>query len=303
MSSFFHNCTLRIGKAKKLMASSTKPRGVSGRLRGRPRNVAPTGSPQKIKSLDRAMQVFEHLSTVSHGLTLSELAHDTKQSPATVYRILITLEMRGFVEFDAVEQMWNVGARAFTVGVRFLRRSGLVERARPILRQLMEETGETANIGIEKNGMILYLSQVESEQKIRAHFPQGTLSPMHVSGIGKILLSHMDSERLQRWQVRQEFQTLTENSIDQMDDLLAELTITQERGYAIDDEENSLGMRCFAAPVFDINGEAIAGISVSGPTSRVTPDRDAALGRSVSLAAAALTEAIGGTLCIKQGAG
>lgn len=240
------------------------------------------------------MQVIEYLSAIPHGVTLSTLAADTGHSQATVYRILFTLEARGFVEFDSQEQVWNIGARAFTVGVRYLRRTGLVERARPVLRQLMEETGETANIGIEKGGMILYLSQVESEHKIRAHFPQGTFADMHISGIGKVLLANMDSERFARWSKHHELRTLTANSISRLDDLMVELAEIQARGYAIDDEENSLGMRCFAAPIFDINGDAVAGISVSGPTNRITKDRESILVESVLEAAKTLTKAIGG---------
>lgn len=245
------------------------------------------------------MEVFEFLSE-AQGKTLSTLASEMGQSPATVYRILVTLEGRGLVEFDADEQVWHIGAQAFVIGARFLRRSSLVDRARPILRKLMEQTGETANLGAERNGLVLFLGQVETHESIRAFFPPGTLSPMHASGIGKALLAHMDDERLQRVFAAHSPETFTKHTITDLGDLRADLAETRQRGFAIDGEEKNLGMRCIAAPVFDMSQEAVAGISVSGPTSRVGLDQIAFLSTAVIEAASALSQSIGGEPRSKQ---
>ncbi|WP_415919302.1 HTH-type transcriptional regulator BhcR [Tateyamaria sp. SN6-1] len=263
------------------------------RARGRPRDWHDKTAQNTIKSLDRAMEVFEHLSE-AQGKPLTTLAAETGQSPATVYRILVTLEGRGLVEFDAEEQVWNVGPRAFVIGARFLRRTSLVERARPILRKLMEATGETANLGVEKGGMVLFLSQVETHESIRAFFPPGTLSQMHASGIGKALLAQMDADRFDRWYKDHPPVRFTKHTLLERDALAAALADVRARGFAIDGEEKNIGMRCIAAPVFDVNREPVAGISVSGPTSRVQPDAIDRLSRAVIDAAHALTEAIGG---------
>ena len=114
-----------------------------------------------------------------------------------MYRILITLQGQGLVEFDPEDQVWHIGPQAFVIGSRFLRRTSLVERATHHAK-LMETTGETANLGIEKEGKVLFLNQVETHESIRAFFPPGTLSDMHSSGIGKALLAHMDLDRRQR---------------------------------------------------------------------------------------------------------
>lgn len=100
------------------------------RMRGRPRHWDDKTEQNTIKSLDRAMEVFEYLSD-QQGKALSAIAGETAQSPATVYRILVTLEGRGLVEFDPEDQLWHIGPRAFVIGARFLRRTSLVERARP----------------------------------------------------------------------------------------------------------------------------------------------------------------------------
>lgn len=263
------------------------------RARGRPRHWNDKTEQNTIKSLDRAMEVFEYLSE-AQSKTLSALAADMGQSPATVYRILITLEGRGLVEFDAEDQVWNVGAQAFVIGARFLRRTSLLDRARPLLRKLMHETGETANLGREQNGRVLFLSQVETHETIRAFFPPGTLSPMHSSGIGKALLAQMYEDQLDRTLGGQKLEAFTNNTITDIAALKADLNLARAQGYALDNEEKNIGMRCIAAPVFDLNSEAIAGLSVSGPTSRVGPDQISAFSQPVIKAAAQLTRAIGG---------
>jgi len=261
--------------------------------RGRPRDWNDKTAQNTIKSLDRAMEVFEFLSD-TQGKSLSTLASDLSQSPATVYRILVTLEGRGLVEFDQIDQVWNIGARAFVIGSRFLRRTSLVERARPFLRALMEETGETANIGIEQNGHVLFVSQVETHASIRAFFPPGTLSRLHASGIGKALLAEMDKPRIEKFLAKAPLESFTEHTLTDREALIEDLQTIRQRGYAHDGEERNLGMRCIAAPVFDIHGEAVAGISVSGPTSRVGLDQIPVLSQAVLASAAKLSAAIGG---------
>lgn len=263
------------------------------RARGRPRGWDDKTAQNTIKSLDRAMEVFEFLSE-AQGKALSTIAAEMKQSPATVYRILVTLEGRGLVEFDPVEQIWHIGPQAFVIGARFLRRTSLVDRARPVMRKLMEQTGETANLGVEKEGSILFLSQVETHATIRAFFPPGTLSPMHASGIGKALLAEMDEPRLRRAVEGRVMEAFTDHTITDFETLRDDLAAVRARGFSIDGEEKNLGMRCIAAPVFDVSGEAVAGISVSGPVSRVSAEDTDRLSRYVVAAAEALSLAIGG---------
>lgn len=262
------------------------------RNRGRPKAWDDKTAQNTIKSLDRAMGVFDHLSTLP-GATLSELADDLDQSAATVYRILVTLEGRGLVEFDAGQQLWHIGPRAFVIGARYLRRTSVVERARPILRRLMEATGETANLGIAREAHVLFISQVETHASIRAFFPPGTLSPMHASGIGKALLAQMSDDRLSRLIATAPLDRFTDRTLTEPGDLRADLQQTRARGYAIDDEEKNTGMRCIAAPVFDLSGEAVAGISVSGPVDRVSASQTPRLAEAVIQAAADLSRALG----------
>lgn len=261
------------------------------RTRGRPKGFHDTSQTTRIQSLDRALDVLDHIAAQG-GLTLSEIATALDQSPATIYRILTTLALRGMAETDPVSQTWHVGPGAFRVGSAFLRRSSLVERARPVMRILMEQTGETANLGVEKGDEVLFLSQVETHETIRAFFPPGTLSPLHSSGIGKALLSAATPDRVTRL-MAQTPTAFTPNTITDADAMLDNLADARACGFAHDDEERTIGMRCLAAPILDVHGEAVAGISVSGPTHRLTQDRITDTGARVAEAATALSRALG----------
>lgn len=261
------------------------------RGRGRPRAFHDKTEQNTIQSLDRAMMILETLGETG-GMTLSELAAQLDQSPATAYRVLTTLETRGIVEIDQQRQTWHVGAGAFRIGSAFLRRTNLVERARPVMQRLMEVTGETANLGIENTRHVLFVSQVETHASIRAFFPPGTQSPMHASGIGKALLAQFDEPRLNAI-VSEGLERFTPRTLTNASALLSDLAATRRRGYSIDDEERNEGMRCVAAPVFDATGVAVAGISISGPTARISEDRIAPFGENVRAAALELSRLLG----------
>jgi IclR family acetate operon transcriptional repressor len=265
------------------------------RNRGRPKAWDDKTEQNTIKSLDRAMEVLEHLSTLP-GVTLSELSSDLNQSTATVYRILVTLEGRGLVELDAENQVWHVGPQAFLIGAQYLRRTSIVDRARPILRRLMEETGETANLAVPRDGHVMFVGQVECNQSVRAFFPPGTMSPMHASGIGKALLAAMPERSLDVHLGANTLTRFTEHTITDADHLKHALSDIRAAGYAIDEQEKNLGMRCIAAAVYDWNGDAVAGLSVSGPINRVTEAELSKLAASVTEAAATLSKALGATM-------
>jgi IclR family transcriptional regulator, acetate operon repressor len=265
------------------------------RPRGRPKAFHDTTDQNTVQSLDRAMVLLEILSR-SAGLTLSDLAQQTGQAAASVYRALITLQAHGMVEVEEKGQLWHVGGGAFRVGSAFLRRTKVVERARAPMNALMRATGETANLGVESGDEVLFLSQVETTEAIRAFFPPGTKGPMHVSGIGKALLAWYPADRVQGIIARQGLAKFTSLSITSEASLLRDLSHTRQRGYSIDDQERAEGMRCIAAPIFNAYGEAIAGLSVSGPAFRINLSDAARIGQAVRDAANSVTEATGGEI-------
>jgi len=245
---------------------------INKRLRGRPKSFYDKGAQNRVQSLERALNVLVCL-TENPGMTLTEIAGNLGQSPATIYRVLSTYEHRKIVEMDPISQEWFIGAESFRLGSAFLRRTGVVERARPYMRELMEETGETANLGTEIQGEVMFLSQVETHENIRAFFPPGTKSPMHASGIGKALLAHAEPSKIENYLERKNLESFTCNTLSNPSRLRDELAKIKTQGFALDDEEKSTGMRCIAAPIFNFYGEAIAGISISGPSIRLSLER------------------------------
>lgn len=262
------------------------------RRRGRPRAFDDKTAENTVQSLDRALTILGALAEAG-GIGLSALAQRLDQSPATVYRVLTTFELHGIAELDPATQAWHIGPRAFLVGSAFLRRTSVVERARPVLRTLMEATGETANLGIARGDEVLFLSQVETHASIRAFFPPGTVSPLHASGIGKALLARFDEARLDGWIERARLDRFTAATLCDPAALRADLAKTQARGWALDNEERNEGMRCVAAAVIDAFGEPVAGISVSGPSARLTEAVAPRIGAEVAAAAARLSEGLG----------
>ena len=263
------------------------------RPRGRPRSVATVTTPGTVQALDRGLTLLRELAD-ARSITLSDLAIRSKMPPSSTHRVLSTLQKHGYVELDETRQEWMIGIEAFRIGNTYLVRTNLVEAARKTLRHLMEETGETANLGIADSGDVVFVDQVETHNPIRAFFRPGTRGHMHSSGIGKVLLSDMprwEVEKIIRDKGQPEF---TPKTLTSSENLFNDLAATRERGWSIDDEERYSGMRCVASTIYNSFGEAVAGISVSGPTVRFPNHVISELGPKVKQAADEVTNAIGG---------
>ena len=266
---------------------------VEKRQRGRPRAFNAPADATSVQALDRGLKI---LAVVAEGdaLSLSEVAARSGFAASTAYRMLATLAAHHMVEFDQKAQLWSVGVGTYRVGSAFLRRRKLVDRARAIMQDLMEQTGETANLGVAEDDCVVFVSQVETHQAIRAFFRPGTRSSFHASGLGKAILAHLPADRVGAIIGKAGLEAYTAKTLANPPSLSRDLESAQKRGFAIDDEERNEGMRCVAAAIFNEFGEPVAGISVSGPTVRVTPERAAEFGPLVRNAAAEITWAIGG---------
>lgn len=262
-------------------------------MRGRPRGTGAQGTKGSVQALDRALGLMG-LIAAGDGATLTSLAQRSGLAPSSVHRLLSTLAAHGFAEADPVDQTWCIGVEAFRVGQGFQRRHKAALVGRPVMRELMEATGETANLGIFEGGEVVFVAQVESVEPIRAFFRAGERRAAHASGIGKALLANMPRAVVERVIRDRGLPAYTPSTIIEPAALFAELDRIRARGWSFDDEERNRGMRCIAAAIFDENGEAAAGLSISGPSGRLERERVAALGPGVVAAAARVTELIGG---------
>ena len=262
--------------------------------RGRPARAPEGPQPGQVQSLVRALTLLEHLSLREHGATLTDAAQAAGLAASTAHRLLKSLEQMGFVSQDEERGLWFVGVKAFTVGSAFVRARDVVAIARPFMRELMEESQETVNLAVLDQGEPVYLTQIECRQMIRAHALPGARPPAHCSGVGKALLATLPEARVAAIVQRRGLPRFTEKTITTLPALNAELARIRERGWAADDEENSLGMRCAASVLRDEHGEAIAAISLTGPIARMTDQKLAELGALVRATAAKITAALGG---------
>jgi IclR family transcriptional regulator, acetate operon repressor len=249
-----------------------------------------------VQSIIRALSLLELLAEDDEGYRLTDLAERTGLSPSTVHRLLTTMEERRFVQFDASDGMWHVGRQSFSVGAAFVRRRNFVAQALPFLRRLRDDTRETVNLGVADEGEVVILTQVESREIMRAITRAGGRAPVASSGIGKAILATYSDDDLAAIVQRHGLRRMTPKSIIGAGNLRDALKRVRKQGYAVDDEEFAIGMRCIAAAIYDEHGEALAAISASGPATRIPNERLADLGRMVVGTAQEITKAVGGRL-------
>lgn len=269
---------------------------VKARRRGRPTRERAGGSQgtASVQSLDRALGLMEAVSGYEQGATLSDLAQATDLAPSTAHRLLKSLESREYLRQDEERGLWFIGVRAFTVGSAFVRVRDVVAVARPFMHELVAEVEESANLAILDDDQPVYLSQVECRQMIRAHALPGVRAMPHCSGIGKAFLALMPAERVADILRRKGMPALTDATITNAAQYQKALVEVRKLGYAVDDEEQSIGMRCIAAIIFDENAEPAAALSITGPAARISHQRIPELGLQVREMAARITTAIGG---------
>ncbi|HFC04058.1 MAG TPA: IclR family transcriptional regulator, partial [Rhizobiales bacterium] len=215
---------------------------------------------------------------------------------STAHRLLTTLQNERFVRFDSERSAWLVGVQAFRVGSTFIRSRDVVTIARPFMRLLMQREGETVSLAVEDRGEVVYLSQVETQQMMRAICGPGGRASMHSSGIGKALLAAYPQEQLQKVMGEMNFDRQTSRTLTSPEEFSRELKKIRDQGFAVDDEEVAIGLRCVAAAIYDENSFPLAGLSLSGPTARIPRDRVAALGKTVRAVADDITRELGGVI-------
>ena len=248
----------------------------------------------QVQSLTRALTILNKLSEYEGGLILTELAQICELPTSTTHRLLTTLENSRFVRFNRSSNLWSVGVQSFVVGNAFARSRNFVPLAKTYMRHLMDEVGETINLAAQDQDEMVYLAQVESNEIMRTSVRPGSRVPIHSSAVGKAILAGMNE--IDRKMIFQ----LKPNPLDQNKIFTAEfiksLKKTQISGYAIDDEEQSVGVRCVASIIYDENGGPLAAISISGPTARITNARIPTLGRLVQKTCKDITAEFGGRL-------
>ena len=221
----------------------------------------------EIQSLARGLKILNLLDQTSEGISVTDIAAHLAVDKGSASRLLMTLAAYGFVEKNEITRRYQLGPRVVSLSRSVLTRLPLREAARPFLRQLMERSGECAHLAVAAQGKALYIDQVESPATLRVNAQVGTMNPLHCTSLGKVLLAFSPGEipgTLEAYTPR----TITDPAV-----LRAHLETVRQAGYAVDDEEFDPGVRCLAAPVFDFRGKLAGAIGISGPATRMSPDR------------------------------
>lgn len=220
-----------------------------------------------VRSLARAFELLEHLADAGGAMALSELADASGLPAPTIYRLMRTLVNQGYVRQEP--------SRRYALGPRLIRLGDTASRmlgtwARPWLAKLVDEIGETANLALLDGDRIVYVAQVPSRHSMRMFTEVGRRFPPHCTGVGKALLAQLPPETVAGIVARTGMSAHTPRTITDPDALQAQLVRIRAQGYAVDDGEQELGVRCVAVPVPD--SATPTGLSVSGPEGRLTDD-------------------------------
>lgn len=226
-----------------------------------------------IQAVSHALDLLEQFHDDVDELGVTELSKRLKLHKNNVFRLLATLESRGYIEQNKATENYRLGLKALELGQTFIKQMGLLRQAKPILEQMVGESNETSYVAIYKENHIVYLDVVETNLTVRVVSRVGSRLPAYCTASGKVHMAFMTEEELDELITKMDFVQHTPTTISNPDALRTELEKVREQGYAMDDEEMDLGVRCIAAPIRDYTRRIVGAISVSGPTMRVSNER------------------------------
>ncbi len=224
---------------------------------------------QKIKSIEKVLNLLELLSD-SNELRLTDISKNLNMGITTVYRMLATLKYHGYVIQNKKTSKYHLGYKLFILGNKVQKTFDLLNVVTPFLQSLSKKTNEGINFSILERRETMCLSKIESREILRTDIEIGTKIPAHCSAVGKAILAFLPEEKLTTLYSNENdrLNTSTINSISSVMKLKECLKKIRKNGYAIDKEEYQIGIHCIGVPILNAKGISIAGISVTGPSSR-----------------------------------
>ncbi len=225
-----------------------------------------------VRVLHKTVDILEALRRAPAGLGLADLAGQVAMPKPTVYRILATLESRGYLDRQGAGN-YRVARKLFEAprGSSFEQR--LIRAARPAMEDLGAKCKETLNLGVLDGGEVLVIETVESTQAVRMTSKIGNRRYAHSTAVGKVLLADLPERETLRLVRAKGMPTFTPRTIVREQDLIVELERVRTQGYALDNTENEPDGRCIAVPIFDSEHRVIAALSISGPLPRMKVSR------------------------------
>jgi len=226
-----------------------------------------------VQSVDRALDILESFDYNDEELGVTELANRLKLHKNNVFRLLATLEVRGYIEQDRKTGNYRLGIKTFEIANVFLHHLGLRRQARPILEDLVDRCDETAYLAVLDGPDVIYILMHETSQTVRIVPRLGRRLPVHCTAAGKAQLAFESADRLRLIFRDSPLPKLTEKTITNYEAFREHLRDVAKAGFAVDNEEFEAGVRCIAAPVKDYSHKVVASVGLSGPLSRFSLER------------------------------
>ncbi len=257
----------------------------------------PMESQSPVQSLDRAFQLIERLSLKPDGMLLTELSAACGLHKSTVHRLLAALISLGYARKEEGSNRYRLTLKLAELSGRVVDSIDLLEIAKPHLEQLRNRTQEAVHLVVREGIEIVYIHKAESNHSaIRMFSRIGMRRPMYCTAVGKSILAAMtDEEILHIWQ-QSDIRPYTEHTIVELQPLFSALGEVRRLGWALDNEENELGVRCIGAAIFDYTGCGRAALSISAPVARMPDARIAELSADILATRAAISAELGYTV-------
>lgn len=221
-----------------------------------------------VQAVSNAIDILELLGDKDHELSIADVVTELNLTRSNVNKLLATLELLGYVEHNRYTGNFRLGVKTFQISQAYINKLNITEISIQILQQLKNDTNESAYISVLRDGAVVYLNVIETDQAVRVLPRIGNVGPAYATATGKAQLAYYDALELEKL-YSGEFRKITPNTLANFDALKEELDEIKRIGYAIDNEEYELGVRCVGAPIKDFMGNVIAGISVSAPSERM----------------------------------
>jgi IclR family transcriptional regulator, KDG regulon repressor len=226
-----------------------------------------------IQAVSHALDLLEQFHDEVDELGVTELSKRLKLHKNNVFRLLATLESRNYIEQNKVTENYRLGLKTLELGQTFIKQMGLLRQSRPVLEALVKECNETTYVAILKEAHIVYLDVVETDLTVRVVPRVGARLPAYCTAAGKVQIAYMTDEELESYLPVKEMKRFTPKTLVDRDELKKHLKVIAEQGYAIDDEEMDVGVKCVGAPIRDYTRRIIGAVSISGPSMRFTEER------------------------------
>jgi IclR family transcriptional regulator, KDG regulon repressor len=249
-----------------------------------------------VQSLNRALDIVETFAIIGPDVGLTKMAEYLGLNKATAYRLLSTLESRGFLERSPNSRKYRLGVKLFELGSFYQNQINVRHIALPFLSSLMEETQETAFLCIREGDEALCVELIEAKQEVKVFALRiGGRQLLHIGAAPRVLIAQLDRNEIEAYANRTGLPKFTPNSISTTEDLIADVEQTRKNGYAISLEDVTSGIAAIGAPIHDYSGKIIASISISGLISNFDEKRIKDLVNSVTRAAKDVSRHLGYT--------